>query len=75
MSQCLQIQSNGSRCPHPAEAGYSFCRWHIEEMLEAEDPGRRWRRFVLRMAALILLLIFLLPLALQGYRLLQAMLN
>jgi hypothetical protein len=44
-------------------------------MEDEEDPGRRRRRALFQLAALIALVAFLLPLAVQGYRLLKAMLN
>lgn len=75
MRQCLYMQPDGKRCPQPAETDYPFCRWHLRVMLEEEDPGRRRRRALLRLAALVALVAFLLPLAVQGYRLLKAMLN
>jgi len=75
MPQCLQIQPDGTRCPHPAEIDYPFCHWHLREMQAAEEPGSQLRRAVLRLAALLLLLAFLLPLTIQGYRLLKALFN
>lgn len=76
MGQCVHIEKDGSRCPHPAEESYLFCRWHIQlQLMEEEDPARRWRRFLFRVAALLILLAFLVPLAIEGYRLLKSMLN
>lgn len=75
MHQCLYMQPDGKRCPQRAETDSPFCRWHLRVMMDEEDPRRRRRRTVLRLAALVALVAFLLPLALQGYRLLKAMLN
>lgn len=75
MNQCLYIERDGKRCPHPAETHYTFCRWHLQALEEAEEPKRRLRRAVFRLVGLVVLIAFLLPLAIQGYRLLKAMLN
>lgn len=74
MPQCVHLDPRGRRCQREADEGLPFCRWH--------DPERQlWpsvldrRRLAFRLAALILLAIFLIPLAIQGYRLLKTLLN
>jgi hypothetical protein len=75
MAQCLHVDKNGRPCSSKAEEGASFCRHHSREGAEAVWPGVDPRRLAFRLAALLLLLIFLLPLALQGYRMLRSLLN
>lgn len=76
MAQCLHMDEKGRRCRLPPEEGTSFCHWHDPE--SATSPpllGVDVRRRVFRLAALILLLVFLLPLLVRGYRLVMHLLN
>jgi hypothetical protein len=74
MAQCLHLDSRGQRCRREADEGAYFCDKHY--LVAAPEPlGARLRRWGLRLAALVLLVVFLLPLAVQAYRFLRAMLN
>lgn len=74
MPPCLHVDTRGRRCPREADEQGHFCVEH-----GALDPSRRMppdlRRLGFRLAALMLLMIFLLPLAVQGYRMLRSLLN
>lgn len=76
MAQCIHLDEAGRRCSLPAAEESSFCRWHDPESLVAAPRLRALvRRRVFRLAAFILLVVFLLPLLVQGYRLLKSLLN
>lgn len=75
MAQCLHLEDGGRPCRFEAEDGSSFCRWHNSEGATALWPGLDLRRLAFRLAALLLLLAFLVPLGIQGYRLVKALLN
>ncbi len=75
MGQCLHLDARGGRCQGEAEEGLSFCRAHGREAAAESEQPAALRRLVLRVAAFLLLVIFLLPLAVEGYRILRALLN
>lgn len=75
MAQCLHLEDGGRPCRFEAEEGSSFCRWHSSDGARALGPGLDLRRLAFRLAALLLLLAFLVPLGIQGYRLVKALLN
>jgi hypothetical protein len=64
MSRCLHIFDSGFQCVDDTLDPTDFCEAHQKVVaFEAErlqDP--RWRKMVLRLVALVLLLIFLIPL-------------
>jgi len=72
MPQCFYLDARGRRCPRDAENGTMFCREHDPEALR-EPPDLR--RLGFRLAALVLLIVFLAPLLYEAYRLLRAALN
>lgn len=74
MAQCLHLE-DGRPCRFEAEEDSSFCRWHGSEGARALWPGLDLRRLAFRLAALLLLLVFLVSLGIQGYRLAKALLN
>ncbi|MGH9803759.1 MAG: hypothetical protein ACRD4D_01205 [Candidatus Acidiferrales bacterium] len=74
MPPCLQVDTRGRRCPREANEDGHFCDEHAALGAAGGEP-RDLRRLGFRLAALILLVIFLLPLAVQGYRMLRALLN
>ena len=74
MPPCLYLDTRGRRCPREAEEDGHFCGEHaVLGGIEREPPDLR--RLGYRLAALLLLIIFLLPLAVQGYRMLRSLLN
>jgi hypothetical protein len=75
VAHCLHLENDGRPCRFEAEEGTSFCRWHSRKSAAPLWPGLDLRRLVLRLAALVLLLVFLVPLGVQGYRLLKSLLN
>jgi len=75
VAQCLHLEDGGRPCRFEAEEGSSFCRWHSPEGAATLWPGLDLRRWILRLAALLLLLAFMVPLGIQGYRLLKSLLN
>lgn len=75
MAQCLYLDPRGRRCRLEAAEEQPFCAGHAEVSAAGVEPTVTLRRLVLRLAALVLLLIFLLPLAVQGYRILKSLLN
>lgn len=70
MSQCLHLEPSGRRCPREAEAGQPFCPAHQAQGTRGFSLAA-WRKFVFRVAALVLLFLF----ALQCYLLLKAALG
>lgn len=74
MPPCLYLDTRGRRCPRDADEDGNFCAEHAAPVAGArEEAGLR--RLGIRLAAFLLLVIFLLPLAVQGYRMLRALLN
>lgn len=76
MAQCLHIDARGRRCPEAAGEDVPFCSRHRAP--SEPQPlllGGEGRRLLFRLAALLLLAIFLAPLLVQGYRLLRALVN
>lgn len=71
MAPCLHLDTAGRRCPREAEPERPFCRGHDPASEPAMGLGPDLRRLFLRLAALLLLLAFLVPLVVHGYRLLQ----
>jgi hypothetical protein len=74
MAQCLHLDAHGRRCRREAGEDAYFCDTHFP-VAAAEPLGARLRKWGLRLAALLLLVVFLFPLAIQVYRFLRAMLN
>lgn len=74
MPPCLHLDTRGRRCPREADGGGHFCDEHAGLYVDA-PAGLDFRQLGVRLAALLLLMIFLLPLAVQGYRMLRALLN
>jgi len=74
MPPCLHLDTRGRRCPREADEQGHFCVEHGALGAGEREP-LDLRRRGFRLAALILLVIFLLPLAVQGYRLLRSLLN
>lgn len=76
MPVCLHLDNRGRRCPQEAEEDSPFCARHAPvSPAESGETPPEWRKRVLRLAALFLLVLFLLPLVIQGYRMLKALLN
>lgn len=74
MPPCLYLDTRGRRCPREAEEDGHFCREHAALAGIVPEP-LDLRRLGYRLAALLLLVIFLLPLAVQGFRMLRSLLN
>jgi hypothetical protein len=74
MPPCLYLDTRGRRCPQEADADGQFCAEHAGLVPHEQEP-LDLRRLGFRLAALLLLVIFLLPLAVQGYRMLRSLLN
>lgn len=74
MPPCLHLDTHGRRCPREADEGGNFCAEHGPLGADGREPPDL-RRMGLRLAAFVLLVIFLLPLAVQGYRMLRSLLN
>ncbi len=72
MPQCHYLDSRGRRCPRDAEEGRMFCGEHDPQALQ-EPPNLR--KAALRLAALRLLIVFLVPMLYAAYRILQEVLN
>ena len=70
MSRCLHIDNKGQQCPQEAGANSVFCSAH-EAPLQVGFRLAAWRKFVFRIAALVLLLLILL----QAYLLLKVTLD
>lgn len=75
MAQCMHLDIRGRRCWLEAAEGLPFCPGHSQEGSTPLPPGVDRQRLAFRLAALILLVIFLVPLVMQGYRLLKSLLN
>lgn len=75
MAPCLHMDAGGRRCRREAEEGVPFCSRHAPESGAPPLVSPGTRRVVFRLAALILLALFLIPLLVQGYRVLRALLN
>lgn len=75
MARCLYLDSRGRRCGRDALDAQTFCVEHL--LLGAGRPPEPvpLRKIVFRVVALTLLVIFLIPLLMQGYRILRAWLN
>jgi hypothetical protein len=74
MAQCFHLDSRGRRCGRETDDGAYFCDEHAPAI--APQPlAASLRRWGLRLAALLLLAVFVLPLVVQVYRFLRAMLN
>lgn len=72
MGRCLHLTETGKQCPRDAEPGSPLCYLHTTgEPLESQPPGVSIRKIMFRVAAGLLLLIFLL----QGYQFLKALLS
>lgn len=74
MPPCLHLDTRGHRCPREADASGHFCDEHAG-LYAGAAPELDFRRLAIRLAALLLLMLFLLPLAVQGYRMLRSLLN
>lgn len=73
MAQCQHLDANGRRCPEEADDGRAFCLWHEPgSPIPPSLMGRGLRRWVYRLAALLLLALFLIPLVVQAYRVVRA---
>ncbi len=73
MPPCLQLQRSGRPCPNEAVEGSFFCLRHRQGAREL--PWDSLRRWLFRLAAVLLLAALLLPLAVQGYRMIREFLN
>ncbi len=74
MPQCFHLDSGGRRCRRETDEGIYFCEAHAPDT-PTQPAAASLRKWGLRVAALILLVAFLLPLAIQVFRFLRAMLN
>ena len=72
MPQCFYLDAHGRRCPRDAEAGRMLCWEHDPEALHAPPD---LRKLAFRLAALLLLIVFLVPLFYEAYRMLKEALN
>jgi len=72
MPQCHHLDPRGRRCPRDAEGGTMFCVEHDLQALQ-EPPNLRKAGF--RLAALLLLIVFLVPVLYAAYRILREALN
>ena len=72
MPQCFYLDARGRRCSRDAEDGMMFCWEHDPELVR--EPFSL-RKLGFRLAALLLLIAFLLPLLYGAYRLLRGALN
>lgn len=70
MARCLHIDNKGRQCPEEAEANSGFCSAH-EAPLPVGFRLAAWRKFVFRVAAVLLLFLILL----QAYLLLKVALD
>ncbi|MFQ5723402.1 MAG: hypothetical protein ACE5G6_02830 [Terriglobia bacterium] len=76
MAQCQHLDANGRRCPQEADEGRAFCPWHEPgSPLPPPLMGKSLRRWAYRLAALLLLTIFLIPLLVQAYRIVRALIR
>ncbi|MGH9787128.1 MAG: hypothetical protein ACRD4U_00310 [Candidatus Acidiferrales bacterium] len=74
MPQCFHLDSRGRRCRRETDEGVYFCEAHVPGA-GRERPALDWRKLGLRLAALLLLMAFLLPLVMRAYRFLVELLN
>ncbi|MGH9814428.1 MAG: hypothetical protein ACRD4T_14950 [Candidatus Acidiferrales bacterium] len=74
MPQCFHLDSRGRRCGRQAEEGVYFCDEHAPGP-GLGKPAVDLRKLGFRLMALILLLVFLLPLLVRVYRFLAELLN
>ena len=76
MAECLHLDAGGRRCRQEAAAGSAFCPDHEPRAdFAPESAGEALRRFLLRLVALGLLALFLVPLLAHAYQLLRELLN
>jgi len=76
MARCLHLERNGRQCAREAEEGVPFCAWHAEaNAAEALPVGYVLRRWIFRVAAVALLGLFLIPLLVEGWRVLRSLLR
>ncbi|MEE9234948.1 MAG: hypothetical protein V3U28_05895 [Candidatus Acidoferrales bacterium] len=76
MAQCEHLNANGRRCPQEADDGRAFCLRHEPgSPIHPSVRGRSLRRWAFRLAALLLLTIFLIPLLVQAYRIVRALIR
>lgn len=70
--RCLHLTETGTQCPRDAEPGSHLCYLHTAgEYSDSAPLGVSVRKIAFRLAAGLLLLIFLL----QGYQFLKALLS
>ncbi|HEX9764159.1 MAG TPA: hypothetical protein VGA39_02650 [Candidatus Acidoferrales bacterium] len=74
MPQCFHLDSRGRRCGRQAEEGVYFCDEHAPGPGPGQ-PATDLRKLGFRLVALILLVVFLLPLMVRAYRFLVGMFN
>jgi hypothetical protein len=74
MPQCFHLDSTGRRCCRETDEGLYFCDEHAPGAAPV-SAAERLRKWGIRLAALVLLVVFMLPLAVQVYRFLRGMLN
>lgn len=67
MGQCLHLDASARQCKQQAAEGELFCWAHQS----GDRPEVAWRKWVFRLAALVLLLLFVL----QSYLLLKTLLG
>ncbi len=76
MAECLHLDAGGGRCRREAAAGSVFCPGHEPALdFAPESAAEALRRFLLRLVALGLLALFLIPLLAQAYQLLRELFN
>ena len=72
MGRCLHLNEKGKQCQRDAEPGTNLCYLHATgEHSNSLPPRISIRKLAFRLAASLLLLIFVL----QGYQLLKTLLN
>ncbi len=62
MPRCLHIYESGLQCVEETLSPTDFCEFHQRVVEFETDSGASWRKAFLRFVALVLLLMFLLPL-------------
>ena len=72
MPQCHYLDPRGRRCPRDAEDGTMFCGEHDPQAM-AEPPSLRKASF--QLVALVLLIVFLVPMFYAVWRVLREALN
>ena len=63
MLRCNHIYDSGFQCEAEALGNTSLCGVHQKVVAVESLDGPRWRKLILRFVALILLIMFLLPIA------------